>query len=132
VLSSEIDRNLMSGSSNGFSFPVTAALGAHSQAPPTLTMASPPTLPVGKHQSSVGPSVPVTSAESAPWSVSCQVRELVFTLKCCCFCLLNKITTTISYQVGAAMKKCHLFSSVYVRERLLGLEHAIFWFHLST
>lgn len=34
VLSSENDRSLMSASSNGFSFAVMAALGAHSQAPP--------------------------------------------------------------------------------------------------
>ena len=108
LLSSEIDRSVMSASSNGFSFPVTAALGAHSQAPPTPTMASPPTLPAGKDRSSAGPSVPVSSAEGAPWSVSSQVREHVFALKFCCFCLLNKIATPISYQVGTSMKKCHL------------------------
>ncbi|CAM0950221.1 unnamed protein product [Alopecurus aequalis] len=73
VLSSEIDRSVMSASSNGFSFPVTAALGAHSQAPPTPTMASPPTLAVGKDKSA-GPSLPVTSAEGAPW-ISKQVSE---------------------------------------------------------
>ncbi|XP_040245089.1 uncharacterized protein [Aegilops tauschii subsp. strangulata] len=66
VLSSEIKRTKMLASSNGFSFPVTAAPGAHSQAPPTPTMASPPALHVGKHKSSALPSVPVTSPESAP------------------------------------------------------------------
>ncbi|VAI28864.1 hypothetical protein VPH35_088916 [Triticum aestivum] len=66
VLSSEIKRTKMLASSNGFSFPVMAAPGAHSQAPPTPNMASPPALHVGKHKSSALPSVPVTSPESAP------------------------------------------------------------------
>ncbi|CAN6338256.1 unnamed protein product [Urochloa humidicola] len=52
VLSSEIDRNKMSISSNGFTFPVQAGLGAHSVAPPTPTLAYPPVLPVEKQQSS--------------------------------------------------------------------------------
>uniref|UniRef100_J3ND93 Nuclear pore complex protein NUP1 n=2 Tax=Oryza brachyantha TaxID=4533 RepID=J3ND93_ORYBR len=50
VLSSGNDRNKMLGSSNGFSFPIPAALAAHSQAPPTPTLASPPTLSVEKQQ----------------------------------------------------------------------------------
>ncbi|KAM3255160.1 hypothetical protein ACQJBY_048518 [Aegilops geniculata] len=66
VLPSEIKRTKMLASSNGFSFPVTAAPGAQSQAPPTPTMASPPALHVGKHKFSALPSVPVTSPESAP------------------------------------------------------------------
>lgn len=74
VLSSEIDRSQMLASSNGFSFPATTALGAHSQAPPTPTMASPPVLPVGKHQSSAVPRVPVTSAETAA-RIAKQVSE---------------------------------------------------------
>ncbi|CAN6333865.1 unnamed protein product [Urochloa humidicola] len=52
VLSSEIDRNKMSISSNGFTFPVQSGLGAHSVAPPTPTLASPPILPVEKQQPS--------------------------------------------------------------------------------
>jgi len=74
VLSSEIDQSKMPASSNGFSFLITTALGAHSQTPPTPTMASPPTLLVGKHHSSTVPSVPVTSAESAP-RISKRVSE---------------------------------------------------------
>ncbi|CAN6347610.1 unnamed protein product [Urochloa humidicola] len=52
VLSSEIDRNKMSISSNGFTFPVQSGLGAHSVAPPTPTLASPPILSVEKQQPS--------------------------------------------------------------------------------
>lgn len=52
VLSSEIDRNKMSVSSNGFTFPIQAGIGAHSLAPPTPTLASPPVLPVEKQQCS--------------------------------------------------------------------------------
>ncbi|OEL31227.1 hypothetical protein BAE44_0007756 [Dichanthelium oligosanthes] len=65
VLSSEINRNKMSMPSNGFSFPVPA-LGAHSQAPPTPTLASPPILPVEKQQPSVVFSASNTSMESHP------------------------------------------------------------------
>ncbi|CAL4899528.1 unnamed protein product [Urochloa decumbens] len=50
VLSS--DQNKVSISSNGFTFPVQAGLRAHSVAPPTPTLASPPVLPVEKHQPS--------------------------------------------------------------------------------
>uniref|UniRef100_A0A0E0BSF1 Nuclear pore complex protein NUP1 n=1 Tax=Oryza glumipatula TaxID=40148 RepID=A0A0E0BSF1_9ORYZ len=66
VLSSEIDRNKILASSNGFSFPVPAALTGHSQAPPTPTLASPPVLSVEKQQLSASSSAPVTSVESIP------------------------------------------------------------------
>ncbi|KAL5205836.1 hypothetical protein ABZP36_034045 [Zizania latifolia] len=67
VLSSEIDRNKMLALSNGFSFPVPAALSAHSQAPPTPTLASPPVLSVEKQQQlSASTSATVTSVESIP------------------------------------------------------------------
>ncbi|KAG8048623.1 hypothetical protein GUJ93_ZPchr0009g301 [Zizania palustris] len=67
VLSSEIDRNKMLASSNGFSFPVPAALSVHSQAPPTPTLASPPVLSVEKQQQlSASTSAPVTSVENFP------------------------------------------------------------------
>ncbi|CAL5093735.1 unnamed protein product [Urochloa decumbens] len=49
VLSSEIDRNKVSISSNGFTFPVQAGLGGPL---PTPTLASPPILSVEKHQPS--------------------------------------------------------------------------------
>ncbi|KAI4988606.1 hypothetical protein ZWY2020_035846 [Hordeum vulgare] len=74
MLSSEIKQTKMLSSSNGFSFPVMAPPVAHSQAPPTPTMASPPALHVGKHKSSALPSVPVTSVENAPWILR-QVSE---------------------------------------------------------
>ncbi|TVU50390.1 hypothetical protein EJB05_01760, partial [Eragrostis curvula] len=66
VLSSEIDPNKISSTSNGFTFPVPAVLGAHSQAPPTPTMASPPILPIEKRQPSAASSASVTSGECGP------------------------------------------------------------------
>jgi hypothetical protein len=72
VLSSEIDRNKILASSNGFSFPVPAA-----QAPPTPTWASPPVLSVEKQQLSASSSAPVTSVESIPRLVSDRLFELM-------------------------------------------------------
>ncbi|KAF0888545.1 hypothetical protein E2562_014755 [Oryza meyeriana var. granulata] len=66
VLSSEIDQNKMLASSNGFSFPIPAAQAAHSQAPPTPTLASPPKLSVDRPQVSASSSAPVTSVEIIP------------------------------------------------------------------
>ncbi|RLN29761.1 nuclear pore complex protein NUP1 [Panicum miliaceum] len=63
VLSSENERNKMSIPSNGFTFPVQAGLGAHSLAPPTPRLASPPILPVEKQQPSAVLSA-TTSMES--------------------------------------------------------------------
>ncbi|PAN20893.1 hypothetical protein PAHAL_3G419700 [Panicum hallii] len=65
VLLSENNRNKMSIPSNGFTFPVQAGLGAHSLAPPTPTLASPPILPVEKQQPSAVLSA-TTSMESHP------------------------------------------------------------------
>uniref|UniRef100_A0A0D9XZ35 Nuclear pore complex protein NUP1 n=1 Tax=Leersia perrieri TaxID=77586 RepID=A0A0D9XZ35_9ORYZ len=65
VLSSEIDRNKMLASSNGFSFPIPAALAAHAQAPPTPTLASPPKLSVEKQQLPASSSAPVTVENTA-------------------------------------------------------------------
>ncbi|KAG2629146.1 hypothetical protein PVAP13_3KG406500 [Panicum virgatum] len=62
---SENNRNKMSIPSNGFTFPIQAGLGAHSLAPPTPTLASPPILPVEKQQFSAVLSA-TTSMESHP------------------------------------------------------------------
>lgn len=65
VLSDEIGRNKMSTPANGFTFPVPTVNNAHSQGPPTPTLASPPILTVEK-QPSLSFSASVTSAESGP------------------------------------------------------------------
>jgi hypothetical protein len=70
VLSSEVDRSKITITSNGFTFPIPAVLGAYSQAPPTSTMTSPPMLPIGKLQPSAPPSADVPSVESGPRLVS--------------------------------------------------------------
>ncbi|CAD6270144.1 unnamed protein product [Miscanthus lutarioriparius] len=65
VLSDEIGRNKMSTPANGFTFPVPTVNNAHSQGPPTPTLASPPILTVEK-QPSLLFSASVTSAKSGP------------------------------------------------------------------
>ncbi|XP_062203715.1 nuclear pore complex protein NUP1-like isoform X2 [Phragmites australis] len=82
VLSSEIDRNKMPITSNGFTFPVPAVLGAHSQAPPTPTMASPPILPVEKQQPSPVSSASVTSVENGPRILKSVSEEESIAQKC--------------------------------------------------
>jgi hypothetical protein len=79
VLLSENNRNKMSIPSNGFTFPVQAGLGAHSLAPPTPTLASPPILPVEKQQPSAVLSA-TTSMESHPRLVSHVVCAMAFTV----------------------------------------------------
>ena len=79
VLPSENDRNKMSIPSNGFTFPIQAGLGAHSVAPPTPTLASPPILPVEKQQSSAV-LVATTSMESHIRLDSHMVCAMAFTV----------------------------------------------------
>jgi hypothetical protein len=64
VLSDEIGQNKMTPA-NDFTFPIPTVNNAHSQGPPTPTLASPPILTVEK-QPSLSFTASVTSAESGP------------------------------------------------------------------
>uniref|UniRef100_A0ACD5Y8F4 Uncharacterized protein n=1 Tax=Avena sativa TaxID=4498 RepID=A0ACD5Y8F4_AVESA len=102
VLSREIDKSKMPASSNGFSFPIIAALDAHSQAPRTPTMASPSALLVGriskgvseegstsnKHDKKLNGEIPTISSKTAGHVPSFTSNPV--------FSVLNSKPTTLS------------------------------------